>query len=267
MSDYDFLGNSSAEAYQRGRRIVLVGGSKIGKTCLAARFPDPYFICDFGERGLEDLKVHGLVRQDIQVCPPIMDWEGLMKITYQLAYQDHPHKTIVLEGITGFELFCFRYCCREDYNNNWTKYREGFYNFMNGPKTAAKKYWPEFIDRLEMIANRGVHVILTGHTTVKPKNTVQEEYDAEVVYCDKETWANTHKWAEAIFNMAISTEVQNGKASGEPKRVIHADKQAGYDGGNRYGVTMPIQCGANADETYANVARACKFDPATGFFV
>lgn len=266
LDDVDYLGKASSEVFQRGRRIVLVGGSKLGKTTWAAQWPKPIFVCDYQERGLEDLKVKGLVDRSIMVAPAMQSWNAVMKVCSQLAYDTHSYQTAVFEGITGFEQLCFRYCCAEDYNNNWTKYREGFYNFSNGPKTAAKKYWPEFLDRLETMANRGIHVILTGHTSVKTKNTTSEEFDAEVTYCDKETWAITHRWAEAILVVTLHSTVTDGKVVSEPSRVIHCEKRSEYDGGNRYGITVPIQCGDDGFTGYSNFCRAAGIDTATGFF-
>lgn len=266
LDEVDYLGTASCEVTQRGRRIVFIGGSKLGKTTWAAQWPKPFFVCDYQERGIEDLKVKGLVDQSIMVSKPMESWNAVMKVCTQLAYEQHPYETAVFEGITGLETLCFRYCCAEDYNNNWTKNKDGFYNFSNGPKTAAKKYWPEFLDRLETIANRGIHVILTGHTTIKTKNTTMEEFDAEVAYCDKETWAITHRWAEAILVMAMHSEIKGGKVTGEPKRVIHCEKRSEFDGGNRYGITVPISCGEDHTTGYQGFMRAAGLDPATGFF-
>lgn len=264
----DYLSMASNEVFQRGRRIIFIGDSKLGKTSFAAQWPSPIFVCDDKERGLEDLKVNAQVDSKIFVAPPVTSWDMLIRLADQIATDEHAYGTAVFESITGFEQFCFQYCCEVDFNNNWTKGKEGFYNFYVGPKTAAKKYWPVFLDRLEAIANRGIHVILTGHTSVKSRKTTgEEDYVAEVATCDKELWAITHKWAEAILVMAMQVPTVNGKVSGSPARQIFLDKTGEYDAGNRYGLTGSILCSDGAEKGYQRFCQIAHIDPSTGFFV
>lgn len=272
LSDIDILGGATTDMYQRGRRLVVAGGSKIGKTAFSAEFPgcatgQSVFACDYQERGIEDLRVRGLASPYIKVVPPLENWSQVMKVANQLAYNDHNYLTAVFEGITGFEKFCFQHCCQHDYANNWTFNRDGFMCYQQGPKCAALKYWPQFLDKLEAIANRGVHVILSGHTTVKTRNTASAEFDAEIVYCHPDIWTLTHRWAEAILIISLATEVHDGKVTGEASRVIHCEKRPEFDAGNRLGITIPVQCGDSAKSAYVNFCRAARMDPATGYFV
>jgi hypothetical protein len=79
----------------RGRLIALIGTPGIGKTSLAAEFPNPRFVIDPKESGIIDLQESGQVRSDIPY-KNVADFTDLIKYNEDLLYMNHHQKYLIL---------------------------------------------------------------------------------------------------------------------------------------------------------------------------
>jgi len=263
------LSQTTTTVEESARGIVIVGQQGLGKSTFCSQFPDAIFIHDPHDGGIRDLVAKNVTVANI--APTVDHWDMLLELCMELATQDHPYRTAVFESLTGLERLCFEACCDAEYGGDWSK--TGFMSFFAGPSTAAKEYWPLFLSMLDKIRERGVHVLITGHTEIKTKNNpTGADYDSEITYCDKRIWQCTHKWAEAVLMMALSVDVETksgqekGKANGE-EIVMHCTPTAAYAAKNRWDLRYPIPCGDNAEEAYENFCRVAKFDPKTMYSV
>lgn len=264
-----YLSRASREAVDEPRGIILVGGSGLGKTSLAAEAPAPFFICDSQEMGINDLKRRGLVDASIPVSPPVENWQMLLDICDEIITTgvEHGIQTAVFESITGFEKFAFQHHCNENYHGNMSE----FMSFSKGPKATARHTWPGFLDKLQEIRHAGMHVILTGHSRVKPKDNAEgADFSAEVAYCDPETWQHTHRWAETVLMLVLSPveETKSGgkvKMAVEGQRMLYMHKTPIYDAKNRWGITTAIPITGGSRETFHAICKAGDLDPATFF--
>lgn len=257
----------------KGKLIVLVGSSGIGKSSICAQFPNPQFICDDKEIGISDLTDYGTVKLKNQ---PIFtsDWSSLLNETTLIIKKLKNNEiqlpaTFVYESITGFEQQCFVHVCGAEFNNNWARSGAGFYNYSNGPKTCAKKYWPIFTRLLLDIKTLGGIVILTGHTHAKnTPNLHGDDYLTEQCYCDTDLWQNTHAVAEivAFYTYELSTVVSGMRIKADAdslRRVLVCHKTPTHSGKNRLGINTKIECGNSPQYAYRNLCVTANLDPTT----
>lgn len=241
--------------------IVDYGPPGCGKTSKWAYLPDVGFLYDSQEEGIVDL-----VRFKQVPKPKWMyeasDWQDTENILASVANHEFGIKNLVVDSGTGFEKYCFQHHCREYFDDNWTK--DGFFAFQQGPKNAAKTDWPMFLDWLDTVRKAGIGVVLILHSQVKSVNNPDgENYDQYMPYLDKETWAQTHRWAKAVIFSNIEVTLtkigQKTKAkAGSEERCMYFDPGATFIAKNRWGMPTRIDAGGTPEESYNAFLNAYK---------
>jgi hypothetical protein len=259
---------------KRSRCIVLCGGSGLGKTSFAAQMPKPLFIMDSQETGLLDLLQRpGLIPPGVGHGKPVEHWKQLMDTLDELISEGGPkyvgYESLVLESITGFEKFLFDYSCTKDWSGNWDR----FMDYSKGPKQAAKRYWStEFLTRLTVLRDQGWHLCLTAHSQVNTKdNTEGADYTAEIPFCDKQTWQNTHRWAECAIFMALSPVLESksgvkAKAGTEGQRFIHVGTSPVYGSKNRWDISGVLHMDGGPAKAWKDFCSWVGLNPRTMHF-
>lgn len=166
-----------------------------------------------------------------------------------------PANTVVFDSLTGIEKFCFQHHCKEEYDDDWSK--TGFYSFMQGPKSAAKNVWTVWLDDLNALRAAGWNVVLLAHSAPQPKtfhNPDGQDYDRWYVYLDKETWSQTHRWAEATlfynYNVVTKKDGMKSKATDVEERFLYTQWQPTFDAKNQLGLPPIIEAGHDHEECY-----------------
>lgn len=240
--------------------IVLYGPSGVGKTSFAAQFPSPLFIVDSQEEGIRDLVAYRQVKKPIDVLT-VTSFTELLGVCRDVR-KNYPNvRTVIFDSLTGMELLCFKYHCETYFNNDWSA--KGFFSFFRGPRNAAKTDWPDFLGVVEFIRQLNINVILIGHSVIKAySNPEGSDYDRFNVYLDKETWAATHRWAQAVFFLNFYTEIlkeegdSRTKAKGDIRRFLYPTHSPAYDAKNRFGMDELVSMGDTPVESYANFCKA-----------
>lgn len=245
----------SGEGRRRAISMILYGPSGVGKTSFAANWPRCGVFYDPQETGIEDLVQYGQ-------CPApaltmkLQNFEKVLETASDIADKKYDIETAVFDSLTGLEKLCFAHHCREYFDNDWTK--KGFYAYMAGPKNAAKTDWPRFLEAMDAIRESGINVILIGHSQIKPFNNPEgSDYDRWEPYLDKETWAQTHRWAQCVLFYNYYTPIEKEEAGLKKKanlsserRLIYTVRTAAYDAKNRYGLSPVIDAGSSGLEAY-----------------
>jgi len=242
--------------------MLLYGPAGVGKTSFAAQFPNPYFIYEEGDTGVNQLSAWGIVKQPVITPFQVDSWEETISALNRVALGHVNCNTLVVESLLGLVNFCFAQHCRDNFDNDFTE--KGFYSYGKGPDSAARHLWPRFMGLLSKIHQRGINVIITGHSDVKTfNNPVGADYDRFIVNCDKKIWAQTFRACHAVLFYHHTVEVTakqtalKGKAKqSSESRSIGCSPSASYDAKNQYGLPDLIEAGDDHETAFKNFTAA-----------
>lgn len=258
----------------RGRMILLIGVSGIGKTSLVAQFPKTYWITDPLETGVSDLIDSGTVSIDPDyVHSPFDNFNGMLAFGEQILRKQagvpDDVLTIVYESMTGMESFAHDTCCANSFGGDWGDKQGGFMNYQKGFDITAKQYWSKLLKQQAAMRQLGYNVVMTGHSDVKTmKNVVSDDYICETSNCRPETWKVTHAAFENVFfyshDVLASKDTKHARARAKAyTRNLHVIKTPYHDAKNRCGLTKDIEVEGTPTETYMALCDACRWNPET----
>ena len=164
-----------------GQKVIIYGVPGIGKTTLAAQFPNAVFI-----------DTEGSTRNfDVARFPAPSSWE-MLKSEVQYAI-DHPGElgTLVIDTADWAAKQC----------NTAVAQRVGKqgiedFDYGKGYTYAAEEYG-RLLDLLDLLTSKGVHVVLTAHSVLKHVEQPDQfgKYDQWSLKCDPKITALTMEWA------------------------------------------------------------------------
>lgn len=251
----DSMESTDKEMRTHGESILVFGSEGSGKTSMLAYADNVVFVCGQQEHGIHKLKRSGLVPKSVAIGRDAETWYDLLNIVDEIAEGDHEYKFVAFDSLSVFQQLCFEQCCKEEYDNDFSK--EGFLSFMQGPRTAAIKYWPDFLRRLDNCRERGIHVGLIAHANIQPyKNPEGPDFDRFVPDLSGPIWKATSKWADSVFYLAHSTSVEKDgkysrfKGEGGQQRIVYTEYCAAHDGKNRFGLPAVLGPYDDAESTW-----------------
>jgi AAA domain len=240
-------------------RLFVYAHEKWGKTSLAAFAPRPVFLMTRGETGLETLLAAGRLPATDHFRDPAADWADVRHAVRVLTDEEHSFGTLVLDTANGAERLCLEAVCREQFDNSWP----AFDAYGRGV-SAAQGEWVKLLDALDRLREaRRMAVILLAHARVQAfRNPAGNDYDRYQPDLTRPVWSVTHKWADVIaFGSFQTHEKPTGekgkvKATGGQQRVLHLERSAAWDAGNRYGLPAALGCGGGAQVAWDALAKA-----------
>lgn len=219
-----------------GQKVIIYGPEGIGKTTLAASFPNPVFIDTEGSTK----------NFDVARFPAPSSWE-MLKSEVQYAI-DHPGElgTLVIDTADWAEKLCNRCVCQR-------AEKKGIEDFGYGKGYVfAAEEFGRLLDSLDRVTLAGTHVVVTAHTTLRKVEQPDEmtSYDRWELKCSKYLSPLIKEWADMVLFCNYKTIVvkadgsQKGKAQGG-RRVMYATHHTCWDAKNRHGLPdeMPMDYG------------------------
>lgn len=215
----------------KAQRVVVYGPEGIGKTTLAARWPDPVFI---------DLE-EGADGYDVRRLPRPGSWTALLDEVRAVA-AERPCATLVVDTADWAERLCLLELLAK---NKWESIETPGYG--KGYQVLAERY-AGLLDALTEVRDAGMNVVLCCHAAMRKFEQPDEAspYDRWELKLQKKCAPLVKEWADAILFCNFKTIVETvgegfsarGKARGA-KRVIYAQHHACWDAKNRWG--MPAE--------------------------
>jgi len=229
--------------------ILLYGVDGIGKTSLAAEFPDPLYLPTEGERAPSDV--------DMPTPGTIEGFDDLLDIFGELLTTDHDRKTVILDSLDGLEPLVWKATCRR---LGITSIEEA--GFGKG-YVEADTEWNELLGGVAALAQSGICVVMLAHPEVirfdspitdpysryQPKlhkraNALVREKSDIVAFCN---------YRISIKEKEVARQTKIAHAEGGKERQVHLSEGAGFNAKNRY--SMPDSITYRKGKGYEELAK------------
>lgn len=218
-----------------GQKVVIYGPEGIGKTTLAACFPNPVFIDTEGSTK----------HFDVARLPAPTSWE-MLKSEVQWAISNPKELgTLVIDTADWADKLCARAVCQR-------AGKSGIEDFGYGKGYVYQgEEFGRLLDLLDRVTSLGVHVILTAHATLRKVELPDDmgAYDKYEMKMSKQVSPIVKEWADLVLfcnykTIVVKSESGKGKAQGG-KRMMYATHHTCWDAKNRHGLpdAMPMEYG------------------------
>lgn len=229
------MGKMTLASVKKGRVdtplcVVMYGPEGIGKSTFAANAPNPIFI------DAED----GSTRLDVSRFPVPENWEHVRESLALLANEKHEYQSVAIDTADWIEPLIYEHVCTagskssiEDFG-----YGKGY--------VQALDQWRAFLDQLDLLRARGMHVILLAHTQVKTfRNPAGDDYDRYELKLHAKAAGLLKEWSDAVLftnYLAFPKETDGKKVKmlGDGSRVIYTEHRPAWDAKNKYGLPFKL---------------------------
>lgn len=221
----------------KAQKVVLYGPEGIGKSSLAAQFPNPLFIDTEGST----------LNMDIARMDKPSSWQFLQQ-QIDFVIQNKPCKTLAIDTIDWAELLCNEHICAQ----HNVKGIEDF-GYGKGYVYSTEEFG-RLLNKLSDVIEVGINVVLTAHSQIVKFEQPDEmgAYDRYQLKLGKGTGSRTaaliKEWADMIlflnyktFSVAADNDGRKYKAQGG-ERTMYANHHPAWDAKNRFGLPdeMPM---------------------------
>jgi len=218
------------------KRIVIHGVEGIGKSTLAAGFPNPLVLdTEDGTNAIDVARVR---------CDDHMATEGTL---HEIARDAQGFQTIVIDSIDWAERQIIEHMLRKDQKRSIEDY-----GFGKG-YTMVAEAMSRFLGVCDTLIDRGLNVVLVGHTKVARVSPpdMDEGYDRFELKLTKQSSPLVKEWADCILFANYKTRLVEGddgrtRARGGKERVLHTERTAAWDAKNRFGLPAELPMTAEA---------------------
>lgn len=180
------LSSVKSSRQNRRQKYLIYGPPGVGKTSLAASFPKPLGI------RTED----GMHHVDVDTFPLVTDWMQLQEILLNLGNteQELPYETLIVDSVDWLERVIWKHVAAEHSAKSVDAipYGRGFGD--------AAKMMGDFLDGLQGVYKRGLHIVLVAHSQVvkvEPPNA--DCYDCYAPRLHKKCCDLVMEWVDNIF--------------------------------------------------------------------
>lgn len=218
---------------QTAQKVVLYGPEGIGKSSLAAQFPNPVFIDTEGST--KQLNVQRLQKPS--------SWE-MLKQQAQWVKQQGPARfgTLIIDTVDWAEMLCVESVCATHNKNGVEDFGYG-----KGYVFVAEEIG-RFLNLLQDVVDSGIHVVLTAHAQIIKFEQPDEmgAYDRYQLKLGQKTGSRTaplvKEWADIVlfinyktFSIATDDKGKKHKAQGGT-RTMYTTHHPAWDAKNRHGL-------------------------------
>ncbi|MNO23011.1 hypothetical protein D3C76_128030 [compost metagenome] len=217
---------------QKAKKVVLYGPEGIGKSSLAAQFPNPIFIDTEGST----------TELDVVRAPKPSSWEMLKQHVQWVKQQGTRFGSLIIDTIDWAEMLCVNSVCA-------THNKSGVEDFGYGKGyTYVSEEIGRFLNLLQDVVDSGINVILTAHAQIVKFEQPDEmgAYDRYQLKLGQKTGSRTaplvKEWADMVlfinyktFSVAVDKDGKKNKAQGGA-RTMYTTHHPAWDAKNRHGL-------------------------------
>lgn len=220
---------------------LLYGVDGVGKTSLAAEWPDPIYIHTEGEEPPNDVDMP---------TPGVMEiYDELVSIIEELCGEDHDRKTVIFDSLDGIEPLVWAKTCERLGVNSIEEpgFGKGYV------ETDAE--WAYLMSGIMALKQRGIAVVMLAHPEiVRFDSPTTDPYSRYGIKMHKRASNMIREKSDIVgfinYRMSLKEKevgpkkkVAHGEGGGD--RVIHLEERPGFLAKNRYSMpaNMPFKKG------------------------
>ena len=207
----------------RAQKVVIYGSEGIGKSSLAAQFPNPLFIDTEG----------GTAHMDVRRIEKPQSWEEMLSVVKEVAATKDVCRTLVLDTADWAEQLIVSYLC--------TKYKQNSIESFGYGKgyTYLGEEFSRLLGALDTVLASGVHVVITAHAKMRKFEQPDEmgAYDRWEMKLSKQVAPLLKEWCDILLfcnyqTFVVTSENNTQKAQGG-KRVMYTSHHPAWDAKSR----------------------------------
>ncbi len=215
------------------QKVLIYGTEGIGKTLLAAAFPNPVFSDTEGSTGRYNVK-----RFDER--PRL--WDDLLEQARYVRDHAEDFGTYVVDTADWAEALCINHVCKEAGKKNI----EGF-GYGKGYKILEDEF-RKLITILDEVIDVGVNVVIVAHAKINKVDLPDEmgSYDRWELKLTKHVAPVVKEWADMILFLNYKTYVVAADDQGKKfkaqggQRVMYTTHHTCWDAKNRHGLAEEL---------------------------
>ena len=223
---------------ERAVLVTICGDSGMGKTSLAATFPNPIFLR--AEDGMQAIPAD----QRSDAFPLITDTKTLWEQITAVIHEPHDYKTLVIDSVTALERLFLADVLAQDPKAKSINQALGGY----GAGTAAVAAMHQRVRKGAGLANekRGMHVVFVAHADVETMKL--PDADDYMRYSLRLPSKSLPPYVDDVdvvgfvrlemFTKGNEGERKRAISTGDRELIVHA--AASCVSKNRYGITDPL---------------------------
>ncbi len=215
--------NITKGVVDRAQKTVIYGAEGIGKSSLAAKFPNPVIIDTEG----------GTSHMDVRRIDKPKSWEEMLAIIKEVAATPGICKTLVIDTADWAEQLITTFLC--------TKYKQNSIESFGYGKgyTYLGEEFARLLSACDLVIAAGIHVVITAHAKMRKFEQPDEmgAYDRWEMKLSKQVAPLLKEWCDHLFfcnyqTFVVNTENDTKKAQGG-KRVIYTTHHPAWDAKTR----------------------------------
>lgn len=213
-------------------KVVVYGPEGIGKSTLAAQFPDPLFIDTEGSTRFMNVKR----------LPVPTSWAMLMELVRHIKDTPGLCSTLVLDTADWAEQLCIAEICAKSHVSGIEEfgYGKGYVYLM--------EEFGRFLNLLNDVVDRNIHVVLTAHAKMRKFEQPDEmgAYDRWEMKLQQKTAPLVKEWADMVLfanykTIAVATDDKGKKFKAQGgRRVMYTTHHPCWDAKNRFGLPEEV---------------------------
>lgn len=233
---------------------LFYGVDGVGKTSLAAEFPNSIYLHTHGEKPPSDVDLPSEL---------IEDWDSLKEIVGDLITEDHDFQNVIFDSVDGLEPIVNMATCLRIGADSIGSNDKGSPAAFGQGDVQGDVEWGEFMGACEALNERGIAVCLLAHPEIKRFDSpVSDPYDRYQIKLRRRAGALVRERSDIVgfLNYRVSLKSKEvgikkevTHAEGGKERLIHLTEGAGYVSKNRY--SMPDSVVYRKGKGYEELAK------------